>query len=37
MHDRLGLSYADGYMLMAIVTLVGVLCMVQARKGIPAR
>lgn len=37
MHDKLGLSYADGYLLMAAVTLLGVLCMMQARKGIPAR
>lgn len=37
MHDGLGLSYADGYLLMAGITVLGVLCMVQARKGIPAR
>lgn len=37
LHDSLGLTYADGYLLMAGVTLLGVLCMVQARKGIPAR
>ena len=37
LHDGLGLTYADGYLLMAGVTVLGVLCMVQARKGIPAR
>ncbi|WP_341911521.1 MFS transporter [Ferrovibrio terrae] len=37
MHDALGLSYADGYLLMAFVTLIGALCMVIARRGIPAR
>jgi MFS family permease len=37
LHDRLGLSYADGYLLMALVTLIGALCMVIARRGIPAR
>jgi MFS family permease len=37
MHDKLGISYADGYLLMAFVTLLGVLCMVRARKGIPPR
>jgi len=37
LHDGLGLSYAHGYILMAAITLVGVWCMVQARKGIPPR
>ncbi|MEK9968375.1 MAG: MFS transporter [Ferrovibrio sp.] len=37
MHDRLGLSYADGYLLTALVTLIGIICMVIARRGIPAR
>jgi len=37
MHDRLGLSYADGYLLMAFATLVGVVCMMLARRGIPPR
>lgn len=37
LHDGLGLSYAEGYVLMAAITLVGMLCMVQARKGIPPR
>lgn len=37
LHDGLGLSYAHGYILMALITLVGVWCMVEARKGIPPR
>lgn len=37
LHDGLGLSYANGYILMAAITLVGVWCMVVARKGIPPR
>lgn len=37
MHDELGMSYAGGYLLMAFVTLLGALCMVIARRGIPAR
>lgn len=37
MHDELGLSYGGGYLLMAFVTLLGAICMVIARRGIPAR
>ncbi|WP_370156283.1 MFS transporter [Ferrovibrio sp.] len=37
LHDGIGLTYASGYLLMAAITLVGVWCMVQARKGIPPR
>ena len=37
LHDGLGLSYAHGYILMAVITLIGVWCMVEARKGIPPR
>ena len=37
MHDELGISYGGGYLLMAFVTLLGAVCMVIARRGIPAR
>lgn len=37
MHDELGISYSGGYLLMAFVTLLGAVCMVIARRGIPAR
>jgi hypothetical protein len=31
LHDRAGLSYAEGYALLALVTALGVACMVRAR------
>jgi fucose permease len=32
LHDRAGLSYGDGYALLALVTALGIACLIQARR-----